>query len=92
MAKRLDWDAHKFRKRPRPLVTAEERKDNKLKAKQLAERISKGHRPPQANRYGDARQCTPEEIAAWAESNGYAVTGKESNRPAPDASPFQPFQ
>jgi hypothetical protein len=81
MAKRLDWDAHKFRKRPRPLVTAGEKKDNKLKAVQLAERIRKGHRPPQAHRYGAARQWTPEEIAAWAEGKSYAVADMVKIRP-----------
>lgn len=80
MGKRLDWDAHKFRKRARPLITDGERRDNKLKAQQLAERIRRGRRTP--NRFGAARQLSPDEITAWAEKNLYSVADTVKSRTA----------
>ncbi len=84
MGKRLDWSAHKNRKRRRPLLTAGERRDNKLKARQLAERVRRGRKSPQVRRHGPVRQCSAEEVAAWAKAHGYPVA---SRSPAPDTSP-----
>lgn len=84
MGKRLDWSAHKNRKRRRPLLTVAEKRDNKLKARQLAERVRRRQKSPQVRRHGPVRQWSPEEVAAWARAHGYSVV---SRSPATDISP-----
>jgi len=79
MGKGLDWSAHRNRKRPGPLVSHAEHQDNKLKAKQLAARVSRGHKSPQAHRHGPVRKLTPEEVADWAEAHGYLVADQKAD-------------
>ncbi|WP_317975517.1 hypothetical protein [Novosphingobium pituita] len=82
MARRFNWDAHRYRKRNGPLISKEEDRDNKLKAQKLKERVAKGHKSPQAHLHGPVRHLSPEEIAAWAAENGYTV--KSPKGPAND--------
>lgn len=44
MAKRLDWDAHRFRKRPTPIITREMIYEYRRDAAAFAKRIEKRNR------------------------------------------------
>ena len=83
MAKRLDWDAAKWRKR-RPLITAGEERELKRQARQLADRVKKGHRNPQAHLHGKVRTFTEDEKLAYATNMGWDVAPP---KPPPSSSP-----
>ncbi len=66
MSKKLDWDAHRFRKFPRPLISAGETKAFKQDAKNLAARLSKGKKSSNASKCGPVRQLSFDEIKNFA--------------------------
>lgn len=73
MAKRLDWEGQRFRKIACPLVSKGMEKDFKRQAKQVAERLKKGHRSPQAHLHGRVRSLSEQEKAAYAAKMGWTI-------------------
>lgn len=81
MGKRLNWESHKNRKRPSPLITFAEKDDNKRKALQIAKRIKQGHKSPQAHLHGCVWRWSAEEVAEWAATHGYKTASETDDEP-----------
>lgn len=73
MSKRIDYEAHRFRKVAGPLISKGQEADNKLKAEQLAARIASGRRSSTAHLHGEVRTLSRAEVAAWAAARGVGV-------------------
>lgn len=76
MSRKLNWDALRFRKITRPLISDGDKKVFKQDALKLADRLAKGKKSANASRCGPVRQLSWDEIKNFAAERGLAVSRK----------------